>query len=122
MGNGARWSTLFRLPMGFLPRTWSRPWAIFRLIWVHYTSWTNHQHISRCCHEELHYLLNTVESLEKHQTAWLNAAAEAWRPMEYRAEGTREGENLVRLNVMYHDPLKNNSADLRFRLVAIDSK
>ena len=57
---------------------------------------------------------------EKHRDSWLNAP-EAWEPLRYKPEGPREGENLVRLNVLYQDPLKGSTADLRFRLVAIDS-
>ena len=57
---------------------------------------------------------------EKHRDSWLEAP-EAWRPLYYRPEGPRYGENLVRLNVIYHQPVKGLFTDLRFRLVAIDS-
>lgn len=60
---------------------------------------------------------------EKHGVAWSNTPAEAWKPLQYKAEGPRTEEPLVRLNVMYCDPLKHNElSDLRFRLVAINSE
>ena len=64
----------------------------------------------------------TVWDVCKHrQFSGLSVSMTTWEPMQYRVEAPRHKENFVRLNVIYKEPLKNDYADLRFRLVAVDS-
>jgi hypothetical protein len=67
-------------------------------------------------------ICSTVWNLtEQHRRAWSNVSQESWEPFQYHVEKHQGEESIIRLKVLYKDPIKNDTKDLRFRLVPIDS-
>lgn len=59
---------------------------------------------------------------ERHRHAWSNASRETWEPLRYRVAKYQGEESVVRLNVLYKDPLKSEVDELRFRLIPVDGQ
>lgn len=47
---------------------------------------------------------------------------EVWEPLSFKAEVYASEENIIRLNVLWINPLKTELTDARFRLISIDGK
>lgn len=59
---------------------------------------------------------------ERHRLAWSNASLETWEPLRYRVAKYQGEESVVRLCVLYKDPLKSEVDELRFRLIPVDGQ
>lgn len=59
---------------------------------------------------------------EQHRLAWSDTSSKYWQPLQYRVQKYAGEEGIVRLNVIFSDPLRGSANDVRFRLIPIDSK
>ncbi|KAF2178046.1 hypothetical protein K469DRAFT_696156 [Zopfia rhizophila CBS 207.26] len=54
---------------------------------------------------------------EKHRAAWSNPQHVPWTPMRFMAR-QEPADSLVRLNILYDDPIRGVTGDIRFRMIS----
>ncbi|KAI1378984.1 heterokaryon incompatibility protein-domain-containing protein [Hypoxylon crocopeplum] len=64
----------------------------------------------------------TFEDFQKaaEQGSWSQVSPQAWTPLRFQSRRAEGEENIIKVWILYHDPIKENVADLRFRLISSD--
>jgi hypothetical protein len=66
------------------------------------------------------FICSTLWNLnEKYRIAWSNFQPAHWTPMLYIVRRD-EQETFLRLNVIYHDPVRGGTSDIRFRIISTE--